>query len=105
MIPTTGAEASLRKLIKTKSRSYFVDYEIIDEVDIRDIQLNHLLCKQPVQVMRCSSSVGSRQGLECRGLTNKARTAKPRSVLFTSTLNVSVGIPIKLFCIILKYYP
>ena len=37
-----------------KVEVFFSDYGITDEVDIRDIRLNLLLCKKPVQVMRCS---------------------------------------------------
>ena len=37
-----------------KVEVFFADYGITDEVDFRHIRLNLLLCKKPVQVLRCS---------------------------------------------------
>jgi len=44
----------VKKVNGEKVEVFFADYGITDEVDIRDIRLNLLLCKKPVQVIRCS---------------------------------------------------
>ena len=44
----------IKQINGKKVEVFFADYGITDEVDIRDIRLNLLLCKKPVQVMRCS---------------------------------------------------
>ena len=44
----------VKKVNVEKVEVFFADYGITDEVDIRNIRLNLLLCKRPVQVMRSS---------------------------------------------------
>ena len=44
----------IKQINGKKVEVFFADYGITDEVDIRHIRLNLLLCKKPVQVMRCS---------------------------------------------------
>ena len=44
----------IKQINGKKVEVFFADYGITDEVDIRDIRLNLLLCKKPVQVVRCS---------------------------------------------------
>ena len=44
----------IKQINGKKVEVFFADYGITDEVDIRHIRLNLLLCKKPVQVLRCS---------------------------------------------------
>ena len=44
----------IKQIYGKKVEVFFADYGVTDEVDIRDIRLNLLLCKKPVQVLRCS---------------------------------------------------